>query len=205
MPEDLLRNCLTLLSLAQLVNSKCVCKVWASAIRLTIREWRSRGANEEIMARVPARYDVYESAEQAFAALRAANRLDKRLVTRKCKEIAAIYDLLQTRLGIKAEDVLPATFKHEPLAKLFMKKMRVVQQAGTDRIVIFSDTYHVDAGAFNSFALKCNEAGLEVFAFEWNFPGLMFHDDNCYYPPQKSMLATGYSKLYRGKLAGFMV
>ena len=202
MPQELLCNCFTMLSLAQLINSKCVCKVWASAIRIAIREWRSRGANEEIMARVPARYDQYESAQQAFAALRAAKRLDKRLVTRKCKQIAAIYDLLQTRLGSKAEDMLTATFKHEPLAKLFIKKMRVVQQTGTDRIVIFSDTYHVDAGAFNSFALKCNEAGLEVFVFEWDFPGLMFHDDNCYYPWQ---LSTGYSKLYRGKLVGFIV
>lgn len=205
LPTDALCVCFTSLSLGQLVNSKGVCKQWANAIRRTIRSaaWRNRGSNQDLMARVPARYALHESAEQAFATLMAANRLDKRLITRKCKQIAAIYDVLPTRLGGTAENVVFAVFKQGPL-KLFTKSVRVVQQAETDRIFIFSDVYDVNVDALNSFALKCNEAGLEVFAFEWDYPGDKFHKGN-YHPPAKSMMATGYWQIYRGKLAGFVV
>jgi len=205
LPFDALCVCFESLPLAQLISCKRVCTEWANAIRRTIRseEWRKRGSNRALIARVPARYSRHESAEEAFATLRVANRLNKRLVTKKCKQIAAVYGVSPFSNGGSAENVLFGIFKQQPLYCLFDKSVRVVQEADTDRICIFSDvrTHAANMEGLNSFALKCNEAGLEVFAFEKEYGG-----ERWYVPgPTTSMIATGYRYLFRGKLAGFVV
>ena len=118
-----------------------------------------------------ARYDRHDSKRLRPA----AKRLDKRLVTRKCKR-AKILELRVDRVQARA------------LAKLHKKDAR----RATDRR---PNCHLVDAGAFNSFALKCNEAGLDIFRTHVPRRQLLL-----------SMAAVHWIlKLYRGKLVGFIV
>jgi len=208
LPSDALFVCFQFLSLAQLISCKRVCREWANAIRRTIQstEWRKRGTNEALIASIPARYGRYASSKEAYATLHVANRLNKRLVTKKCKQIASIYGVSPFYHGSSAESVLTTVFKHQqPLDDLFARSVRVVQEDKTNRIFIFSDVgrYMANTDALNSFAFKCNEAGLEVFAFEKDYedtPGEWYTPG-----PPTSMISSGYSYFHRGKLVGFFV
>ena len=190
------------LSLDHLVHMKRVCKLWANSARRTVQltEWVRYGANAATLASVPARYCRYNSAEEAFASLNAGPILDKRLVTRKCKQIAANHGV-DLGPGGTADRVL---YNFHCRFGLFNKSVRAVQQQGSDKICIFSDVSHAYTNEINLFTLKCVAAGSEIFVFEKDYPSLLFGQR--YNPPNESkMLHAGYKEFYRGKMIGIVV
>jgi hypothetical protein len=181
---------------------KCVCRLWANAARRTVHntEWLGYGENAATLASVPARYCRYTSAHEAFGSLSAGAILDKRLVTRKCKQLAATHGV-HLGPGGTAESVLYNFHRH---FALFGKSVRAVQQQGSDKICIFSDVYNASPNVIRLFALKCAAAGFEIFEFEKDYPSLEFATR--YQPPNHTkMLYAGYKEFYRGKLIGIVV
>ena len=191
------------LRLGHLTHLKAVCKSWANGARRTIHspQWKEIATNRATLQWVPERFCQYETAEQAFASLGVGNKLDKRLVTRKVKQLAQIHGV-GLRGFYRADDVTQIFFSNS--IGLFSKTVRIAQQNDSDRICFFSDVYHVDTNKINTFALKCVNAGMEVCVFEKDYPGLEF--SSRYGPPRGiKLVSMGYQHFYRGKLIGIVV
>ena len=192
------------LSLPYLIAIKCVNTEWAKAVRHTIHnpEWTELRRVITNHRSVPPRFCRYETAAEAFATLDAAPKVDKRLVTKKCKQLAKIHGVHLLSGG--ADRVVYHLFKNNTkTGSMFNKSMKIIQKKDSDKIYILSDLYHIDTDKLNRFALKCASGGMDVFVFELDYH--MKYDDQYHPPANVKMLADGYPYLYRGKLAGFIV
>jgi hypothetical protein len=190
---------LTWLPLGSLMYLKRVCTLWANAVRRIVHtpEWR------DAMARAPERYRRYESAQQGFESLNAGPRVDKRLLSRKCRQLARVRGVRLDRGS--GEFMVHMLFKNNTgIPQLFNKSLRILQRKDSDQIYILSDVYHVDTDTINQFAFECTNAGMEVFVFEKDYEGLAFEVG--YRPPRGiGMLNGGYWQFYRGKIAGIVI
>lgn len=199
---DVLARILRHVHLHQLLTSKRVCKAWAAAARRTLHDEAWRDANW----RAPAGYSRVESAQRAFEALGAGERVDKRLVAKKCGRIWKILNVPERRQG-SVDWLLTCLFRDAATytcrAPLFTKSVHVAQQRGSDKICIYSDVYDVRPAELDEFARTCTASGLETHVFEIDYPGLPFNHG--YVPPGLSDFNTGYAQLYRGKLSGVVL
>lgn len=205
---DILCVICSTLSLAKLVSVKCISKTWASACRRTILSpsWQSLETNRIALSSVPPRFFVYKRAEDAFACLCAGRKVQKLLLRRKCKQMAAINGV---RLcDERGDGVADALFKNEKVTHgIFDKTIRVLQRKDSDKIFVVSDVYHYPSSAdkLNKFAEKCTAGGIDVFAFELVYPRESSISKAFHPPKTVAMLNSGYSWFARGKIAGFMV
>ena len=195
---DVLARILRHLRLPQLLKLKRVCKTWANAARRTTQNKSWRDANWA----APVGYSRLESARHAFEALGASERVDKRLVMKKCRTVWKIHGIDGQCLG-KVDWLLSRLFKSTNL-DLFSKSVRVVQQRESDKICIFSDVYNVNSHSLDEFARLTTAGGLETRVFEIEYPYVNFDDG--YVPPKRfKPINNGYARFYRGKLSGVVL
>lgn len=204
---DILCLIFTALELSQLVHLKRVCTEWANAVRRCVYnvEWRHVPRNLASITYVPMRYARYESAHDAFASLNGCAVLDRRRISRVCRAIGTVYNNWQMSAHrlTGAEDLLHCVFKNSEL-RIFDKSIRVLQQAASDRICIFSDVYGVNTDVLNDFASRCTRFGLELYVFEKRYPALEF-TSGYYASREVKTIDFGYKQFYRGKIVGCMV
>ena len=137
-----------------------------------------------------------ESAMHVFEFLQPGNRLEKRLVKRKCLQVAKIMGIdVDGRYG--TEIVVKEIFRNK--LDLFTKQLQVTQNV--DKICVFSDVYDVDVAKLDEFVRVCAVAGLPVSAFEVNYPMVDF-SERVRPPRGAEIMAMGYNGLYRGTVVG---
>lgn len=195
LPVDILCDILKLFQVAYLVHLKTVSLEWASAVRRALRN----KPNRLEMTLIPTGVCRYESAQEAFRSLRAGRRLDRRLVTKKCRMIANIYDIKLH--SCNAEYALFGLFDK---FKIFERPVRVLQLDDTDKIIVFSDVNCVHDGSIYRFAQRCVLSGVSACAFEKEYPGL---DPSRSYnaPLGTKMICKGRTYFCRGRIAGVVV
>ena len=193
---------LKFLSLPYLIPTKCVNKQWAKAVRYTIHdaEWRRVLKNHRSVEEAPIRFCRYDTAAEAFATFDAASKVDKRLVSKKCKQLAQIHRV--RLISTAADRVADYLFKNNAnTGGLFTKSIKVLQKKDSDKIFIISDVEHMDSDKFNRFALRSAHGGMDVSVLELDYP-----EGFNYYPPRNvKMIGSGYPYFCRGKLAAIMI
>lgn len=194
------------LSLAKLMSIKRVSKTWAIACRRTIQSesWQSKETNRLDLKIAPPRFRVYGSAEEAFACFRAAPKVSKLLLRKRCKQMAAIHG---ARLGATAGDrVAFDFFRNQKCTKgIFDKGIKVFQHMDGGKIYIVSDVYGWNVNRLTTFVDRCVASGMYVVPFELDYP-LQRNEGGHFYPPKTvGMVASGYDYFYRGKMAGLVL
>jgi hypothetical protein len=149
----------------------------------------------------------YDSAQTAFESLDIGNKLSRRLVTRKCKEVAKALgiDVSARKIGTSASDVLFQLFNDNNfLRHLFNKTIRAGQLNHSESIIIFSDVYHTNPNHLRAVIEQCSNAGVHVTSFEKRFPCI--YEKGGFTPPTNvKYMYTGYSYIYRGILSGIII
>ena len=158
----------------------------------------------------------FQSAQEAFDHLNADTVPFSSLAARKLIQLGTVLSTLDpwTRPGgyfnppsRGVGKLMERLFDNGDVAKLSCKAWKCVKARDSDDVCFYSDSYELDLPNADALASVCDENGLEVRIFEWDYPRLAFDQRDL--PPSRTAKimgkGKGYDQLYRGKLVGFVV
>lgn len=142
----------------------------------------------------------FSSAHEAFKSLNMGEKLDKRFVSKKLRQLAKAIDIKIPRHVRGANHELWYLFRDE--LQLLSKPLRWGQSNDTGSIIIFCDCYN--CWDLEWFVKKCADKGIVITPFELKYP--RFLGEGGYVPDKKlKIIQSGYSYLYRGCLHGIII